>query len=317
MFGGLYLHHLRSAVFENLIRAEAFLGPAAQNGHPDGTGYRVLSEKFPTGARFRVVQKDAVSFFNPAYGAALEEWDYLPQEVNLMCNVQRQPEPYHQMVSGKMLQALPFSIHQFLGMKDKDLAKHLFYDASRRLSFLDRFFAASPTLEDFRRSACADIGNFVGSPYKLKKGGVSLCFEKAGEIRVAGRMRPVVLTKTVRPEGRSAVAVRYAFRNPGDEPLRFVFGAEFNFSIGEERAAKGVSEQRVREWIFNDSWRGIRIRLSSGGADCGFLATPVETVSESECGLERTYQGLSALMHRPFTLAPGASAEQEFRLEAG
>src|SRR3989338_7324582 len=65
VFGGLYLHHLRSAVFENLIRAEGWLN--GKNSHPS-----VTLERFGSQKRWVFRQKNIASYFDPNYGGAME-----------------------------------------------------------------------------------------------------------------------------------------------------------------------------------------------------------------------------------------------------
>ncbi len=313
VFGGLYLHHLRSAVFENLIQAEELLVKHGKKGAKTSDGIRV--EGLQSGERWQLRQKKLVSFFNPAYGAALEELDYLPRSVNLMSNLQRHKESYHEAVLKKVSTAAesqPLSIHQMLGSKEKDLEKFLHYDVARRLSFMDHFFKEEVTLEDFSKSTYKEAGNFIGKPYRppaKKAGGRSvLAFKRNGELRVGAKRQPLGLVKTIEPAGDAAIRVRYRITNPGAGELRFTFGVEFNFSIGENAAMKGLREKNVKEWVLNDSWRGLAIKLAVS-KESVLLATPVETVSESESGLEKTYQELAVLLQRPYTLKPKETQE--------
>ncbi|MGH7198084.1 MAG: alpha-amylase/4-alpha-glucanotransferase domain-containing protein [Candidatus Omnitrophota bacterium] len=320
VFGGLYLHHLRSAVFENLIQAEDLLVHHGKKSPVKGAG-RIQVEKLQSGERWQLRQKNLVSFFNPEYGAALEELDYIPKSVNLMCNLQRHKESYHEVVLKKVSTAAegqPLSIHQMLGSKEKNLEELLHYDVARRLSFMDHFFEEEVTLDDFSKSAYAEAGNFIGRPYRprVKKadGLREFSFEKEGALRLGKKRRPLSLVKTIGPAGGSALRARYRITNPGAKALRFVFGVEFNFSIGENTAMKGLREKNVREWVLNDSWRGVAIKLQTS-KEAVLLAAPVETVSESESGLEKTYQELAVLLQRPFTLEPKET--QEVVIELG
>ena len=105
----------------------------------------------------------------------------------------------------------------------------------------------------------------------------------------------------------------YYLKNDSTRPIQFVFGVEFNFSIGDDYARKGLCEKNVKEWVFNDAWRGLRIRLNSKDA-VTLIATPVETVSESESGLEKTYQELGILLQKPFELQVGETKEHVLEL---
>ena len=110
--------------------------------------------------------------------------------------------------------------------------------------------------------------------------------------------------------------MRYALKNLQSEPADFTFGVEFNFSIGAREVEQALEAENVQEWTFEDRWRGIGIRL---GADrvSTLLATPVETVSESESGLEKTVQQLAVLFQSRWTLGGGQTQEQVIFLEAG
>lgn len=319
VFGGLYLHHLRSAVYENLIHVDGILarkeaGPAAA----------IRPYTLDSGRRWRLSQPELVSFFNPAYGAAMEELDYLPRAVNLMCNLGRRKEAYHAVVSpspagGAEADGIT-AIHAMLGVKETDLASHLYYDRARRLSFMDHFFEAPAGLDDFSRSSYHECGDFLTGCYhgglNREDGADRLVFARRGSLVLGGRRHPVRLTKTVSMPAEATIAVRYVIQNAGRREASFTFGCEFNFSIGQMLQNGGFLREGVMGWLFHDSWRGIPVALSVSQAS-GLLAAPVETVSESEGGLEKTYQQLAVMMQKSFVLRPGEAAEYQISLKVG
>lgn len=319
VFGGLYLHHLRSAVFENIIQAETAISLHAKKS--PGKEHAVIRRvELDSGERWQIRQKEIVTFFNPAYGGSLEELDCVSKSVNLMCNLQRHKEAYHETVLSKtsaVSQGTPLSIHQMLGSKEKNLEDYLYYDAYRRLSFMDHLFQETLTLEEFKKSCYNEIGDFAGAPYKASlktdPGARSLIFERKGHLNMRNKKQALSLKKIVHPKGAAGLRVHYLLKNLSTRELRFVLGVEFNFSIGENRAMNGLDEANVKEWIFNDAWRGIRIELRiKNGAH--LLAFPVETVSESELGLEKTYQELAVLLQSDFYLRPGETKEHPLEL---
>ncbi len=316
VFGGLYLHHLRSAVYENLIQANELL-----NGKRDQPTF--LLERFESQKRWVVRQKSIVSYFNPNYGAAMEELDYLPLPTNLTCTVQRRPESYHTLASKNGEESTPeklLTIHDILGSKVKDLQQSLFYDPFRRLSFLDHFFSESIGLETFHRSSYKEIGDFAGSKHRGSVGhGVaqgSLVFERRGILCPQGRRVPLALRKSVRPVGDACIEVGYALKNLDRRTVNFTLGIEFNFSIGAREAERALEEGNVNQWTFEDAWRGLQIHLEIDRV-ATLLATPVETISGSESGLERTYQQLAVLFQTDWSLGRGESKELTMRLDVG
>jgi alpha-amylase len=317
VFGGLYLHHLRSSVFENLIRADGMMAEAASHASLAAKGSQVQIVKLESGDRTVFRQKNTISFFNAQYGAALEELDFVPKNANILCTLQRRKEFYHDSVLKKTPSTAATAIHAMLGVKDKNLEKSLFYDPVRRLSFMDHFFERNISAVEFERSSYAEAGDFVGKPYKTHVGRgehKSAAFERTADLRLGRARTSLSLVKTAEPKGDSGLSVRYEMKNRGRRAAAFTLGVEFNFSIGEKEVGKGLKREGVRRWTFNDSWRKIAIELSSP-YDCSLLATPVDTVSESECGLERTYQQLGVLLQRRFSLEPGETAEHLIEMD--
>ncbi len=313
VFGGLYLHHLRASVFENLIKADSALEAPARV--PE---FRELS--FDSGKRWRLRQGRIASYFNPGYGAALEELDFLPKNANLLCTLQRRPEPYHRFVmnGGKGKAGAALAIHQMLGVKEKGLERKLCYDSFRKLSFLDHFFPEETSREDFELCRYEEAGDFTEGTYKahLEKtaAGETLHFERSGIVLSKRKKVPVRVQKSLTALGEEGFRVDYRITNEGSQPLSSAFGVEFNFSIGEETLEGGISEKNVRERVFRDSWRGVEILVSSEPA-VSMIAVPIETVSESEGGIEGNYQQTAALFQRPLSLAPGESALHSFHVK--
>lgn len=317
VFGGLYLHHLRSSVFENLIKADSMMTEAVTHGALP-KGCQVQIAKLESGDSVVLRQKNTISFFNSRYGAALEELDFIPKSVNILCTLQRRKEFYHDSVLKKAPSTAASAIHLMLGVKEKNLEKSLFYDPIRRLSFMDHFFERTISASSFARSTYTEAGDFVGKAYKtdIQRDGnrKMVSFERVANLTLDGTRSSLALIKTAEPKGDSGLSVRYALKNKTSRPITFTFGVEFNFSIGEKEAGKGLAREAVRRWVFNDSWRKIAIELTSS-YEFSLLATPVDTVSESESGLERTYQQLGVLLQRRFSLAPDETAEHLIEMD--
>ncbi len=99
-----------------------------------------------------------------------------------------------------------------------------------------------------------------------------------------GLVRKTIRVLTDRP----VVECRYAL-----EDVRVpVVALEFNVCLRDERRIQGAQEQRdVRRLTLEEGWSGIRAQLTIDPLAIVYIF-PVETVSESEGGMERTFQGL-------------------------
>lgn len=313
VFGGLYLHHLRSAIFENLIEAdEAVFGLNAKLEKDPKIGFYKVD--LASGARWKNRQSQILSYWNGSCGATLEELDYLPKAVNLICTLKRQSEPYHEVVTknGSSRLKSGFSIHQLLGVKERGLEKALIYDGHRRLSFMDHFFEKPINVKEYESLDYREEGDFMGAEYVSTVNAKVARFERQG--RVMGHA--VAIAKEVEAVGDATLKVTYQITNKENKPLKMTWAVEFNFSIGNDNGPRVWGKEAVTELDLMDSWRMIPIRLSSQG-EFRVLSCPIDTVSGSESGLGRTYQGNSLLWQKVLALEAGRSIQDVFHLQVG
>ncbi|MEK6599113.1 MAG: alpha-amylase/4-alpha-glucanotransferase domain-containing protein, partial [Deltaproteobacteria bacterium] len=185
VFGGLYLPHLRRAVYENLIKAENLIEEIAD------CGLRIaeLKSKIQNPKSEIIIQEadfDADTFneilirtpqlnlfFSPHNGGSLIEMDYRPKCVNLSNTLSRWEEGYHHRVkrqSSETNKGEAKSIHDLTVSKEEDLEKYLFFDKYRRVSLVDHFLKKEETLDAFRMSTYEELGDFIDRPYERKSG---------------------------------------------------------------------------------------------------------------------------------------------------
>ena len=124
---------------------------------------------------------------------------------------------------------------------------------------------------------------------------------------------------------------QYKITNQSDEPVRLWWAGEFNFTLlagdAEDRYydcpghtlenSRLISEgalNDVETFVMRDDWHKFQLTFSFSPR-MALWRFPVETVSQSEDGFERTYQGSCLLAHRRLNLAPGQSAEHAIRLK--
>ncbi len=313
VFGGLYLHHLRSAIFENLIEAdEAVFGLSSQFKKVPMVGFHKAD--LASGTRWKGRQSQILSYWNGSCGAALEELDYLPRSVNLICTLKRQCEPYHEVVTknGSSRLKSGFSIHQLLGVKERGLEKALIYDGHRRLSFMDHFFDKPISVKEYESLDYREEGDFMSAEYISTVKGKTVRFERQGHVMGYA----VSLSKEVEMVGDGAVKVAYQITNKENRPLKMTWAVEFNFSIGNDAGPRVWDKEATTEVTLMDSWRKIPIRLSSQG-EFRVFSCPIDTVSGSESGLGRTYQGNSLLWQKTLILEAGRSTQDIFHLQVG
>jgi len=346
VFGGLYLPHLRSAVYEHLIKAE-YLADAVLKGRASGDGenqpaswLEIETGDFDKDGFEEVMLNSEVMnlFLDPAEGGRITEFDWKPRAFNLMNCLSRRHEGYHdKIVQAVMSQAAApqpggaQTIHERVAMKEEGLQYHLIYDWYTRGSLIDHFLVSGVDLASFMRSEYYEAGDFVLGAYRmsrqLSEGAATVVLEREGNVAGFG----IRLRKELRlRRGASDFSVRYEIGNPGSEELNTSFGSEFNFSllagnahdryydipdhILDKRNLASLGEtNNVREVSLVDEWQRLKLTLSFDQTAVLWRA-PVETVSQSEAGFERVYQSSMVMPIWLVSLGPGKTWSVEIRV---
>jgi 4-alpha-glucanotransferase len=297
VFGGCYLPHLRRAVKSALLDAEARLAA----GEEPVTA--TLEDVNGDGRAEIAVRTPALAVtLNPARGGSLTEIGALGRRHDLADVLTRRPEPYHARIGAAGEGGGIRSIHDAPPDKQPGLHRLLAYDRFRRASLLDGWFAADGVLdpvEPWSASRLA-LGDAAFTPIIERAGAaveVALRHRAEGlEIDKRVSVRAGTLTAGYRLagaalDGRWAVQWNLAF-SAGEAPGRYLT-LPGHPSLG---STGRVADQG--EVTLVDEWLGLQARLTwSAGAELAW--GPVETVSVSEAGFERIYQGLALLLAWP------------------
>jgi alpha-amylase len=112
----------------------------------------------------------------------------------------------------------------------------------------------------------------------------------------------------------------------GDEPLEATWAVQLNLTLtagdapgryyrlpGSPSLGSRGSHASAASLTMVDEWIGCEVEIGwSGGGTVGWA--PIETVSLSEAGFERIYQGSSILVSWPVALPPGGSWDGELHI---
>jgi hypothetical protein len=333
VFGGLYLPHIRTVNYANLIEAERLLS---------GSGERpthVVRDLDRDGRKEIVVENGILSLYvAPHRGGAIREIDYLPAAVNLSDTLRRTPELYHDEVGGTAAEQgddEAVTIHHIQRSKEKGLEGYLVYDRRSHFSLVDHFFPAAHPASGALDGDLPSSDAYPGRPYlyRVEEGEglrrVHLEREASpGEPVGAGPVRVRKILELA--SGVDALEVDYEVVNRGERALEALFGVEWcvNFQAGRapdrfyripgrriEPAtldSRGVTSGATAVEIV-DGWRKVKAILSWEG-EAELLRFPLETVSLSEGGYERIYQGSVVLPRWSLSLGPGSIWRTRIRL---
>ncbi len=341
VFGGLYLPHLRHAIYENLIKAETLFD---RKIHPEKQEWiDVEKVDFNADGDEEVILKnpETVLLFS-GRGGSLLEMDGRSKSFNILGTLTRRKEGYHQKLlevreqasTGEASTAETRTIHEIFDSKEKDLDRYLHFDRYRRTSFLDHFIGGRADFESFRRCEYQEEGDFIGEPYEIetKKMGKDqeLLFLRAGRLRKNGGGDSVEIAKRFSISGREKVVkASYQVTYKG-EKRKTNFGVEFNINflagdapdryydipghtLEDRKLASAGELDGVTEVHLIDEWNKMKAVLKADKS-CNLWRFPIETVSLSESGFEKIFQGSCLLLYWPLELEPGGEFQVSFEL---
>ncbi|RLB58824.1 MAG: alpha-amylase [Deltaproteobacteria bacterium] len=329
LFGGLYLPHLRDAIYRNLIAAEDEID-RLQQGEEDWISFEEEDFDGDRADEILVENRWLNVYVDPSRGGCLTEIDHRPTRFCLSNTLTRRIEGYHREIleasgeqhqpAGDQDEAPPASIHDRVRLIDPGLGERLVADNCWRRSFLDRFPAPDTTLEQLYQGTYREEGDFLDAPYHLEQASIDedgdcdfiMLMTRAGCIERDGRRWQLLLEKRlVVAADRADLRVEYRLRNTSNEPLSLCFAPELNLTllagdspdrlyefaglIGPGPRMRSMGELDQATWFaLVDHSQHLRVRLEFD-PPATVWRHPVETVSQSETGFELLYQGSAIL----------------------
>ena len=313
IFGGLYAPHLRTALWRELIRAESI----ADRHTPGGRRPRAEALDFDAdGAQELVLSAPQYqALLKPGDGGTIAAFDFRPAAVTLVNSLMRRPEEYHARlaeapggVSGGVA-----SIHEQMRVKEPGLERYLRYDRWPRHAFRVLLFDPARTQADYATLQLGEDAGFAGGEYAVRLAEAhraELVREAALVSSAQGPAAALLLGKAYSfaetPRGcEVSCEITLKFRQPPARPLAIGLESIVNLLAPDEpdRFFDLPAGRQPLRWSgavpgptlrLEDRWQRVRVALHAAEAR-EFWVAPVETVSESEEGFERVYQGSQIL----------------------
>ncbi|MCK9615433.1 MAG: DUF1926 domain-containing protein [Candidatus Omnitrophica bacterium] len=295
VFGGFYLGHIRSAVYENLIDAENMLDEK-YNSEKITVDYADID----LDGKYEIMLKnDKLICCFSQKGAALCEMSLRNPRINLVNTITRREESYHKKILQNVKkEGAVATIHDIVKQKDKDLDKFLIYDQYERLSLMDHLLDKGITVSDFNLQKGINTLSDELYEWKIKKESQKVAlncnFSNGG----------LDFSKIIEFSQNCGFDINYKF-NRKNILKDYNFGIEFNISllslgdvfakIGKEEIS--LSEPRefkeVGSFTIVDKFKKIILEFNFDKAH--ICSMPVYSVSSSESGFEKVYQQIAIL----------------------
>ena len=349
IFGGLYTPHLRTGILRRLIQAESLLDRV--EGARQGDGLRARHCDFDCDGYDEVLAAHPMFglVLRPADGGTVSSLRFKPADIELINSLARRPEIYHselqRAVDGPSGEGQPASIHELVRSKEPNLASYLRYDRYRRHVFRTFVFPASKQWWDYESLALSESAELAGGPWTLDVSSLH-----AGVDRSEGLRFGLTTHATLEAEGVTShlEAVKSIWSDasgsawhlqcrshfavsPSGPAAPLAFGLELVFNLlapnapGRYFLVPSGTEGRMEPLGFRgelagsklllvDEWQGVQIAIAADPEPTWWIA-PIETVSQSESGFERVYQGSAILAVWKPPLSREETFESRVRLE--
>ena len=313
VFGGLYSPHLRHGLYSELIQAEAALDQLenAFKKKPAVSGaFDWLGKKRGT---IEVRTEQISLLIEPTDGATIPAVRAKTAGANLVNSLRRRKESYHaNLPSVAQQDDKMVSIHETVASKEAGLDQFLIYDRYDRHAFRTYIFPPTRSWDDFALLRLGEPAQWAAGKYSLTKarddGGV---FSRTGPLTVDGNEMQVSVQKefVVVPKAE-ATAIRGTVRidcMKGSGEFRLGLELILNLLAGNapDRYFHGDDWKETLDWAgekmlqgplnLRDEWLRLEIELSSNPAPGRWWVSPIYTVSQSEGGFEKVYQGSAIL----------------------
>ncbi len=322
VFGGLYLPHLRAAIYEHLIKAESMIDPAERTKieqfdyDKDGLDEIILKNK-----KIEIV-------VDPDYGGRVVEFDLRDKAYNLINSLTRRYEVYHELmpkaITNEQLEKLgkAKTIHDVVLTKEEGLQKYLHTDWYERFSFMDHFFGDNATLEGYASSVYPEQGDFVNQRYEIIEKSKLM---RHGHVWIGADWLPIDVEKEFNLKSNT-LEVSYKIKNSSDRKVSLWFGPEMTFNLmsgdsddryfdwGERHKASYVGTFETKEVKIVTEYEKVHVSVETE-EPVKYWMYPIYTISYSEGGFEKVYQGTSLTPMWKFSLLAGETKELRLRIK--
>ena len=315
VFGGLYAPHLRHAVYSHLIQADSALEQMENTFGEEAVCWKHFDLTLNGRPELEVRSRRVNFLIRPSDGATVAAIHFKPASVNLVNSIRRRPEVYHKKVPQAATPAGPGelrSIHDRVLAKEEGLGRYLLYDRYDRNAFRNYLFPVNKTLEDFAALQLEESPEWAGGEYALaERGKDEWLFVRSGPLSAVGNGIHLLLEKQFRLKtekdcDRFRCSLRVTCLQ-GAAHFRLGLDVVLNLMAGHapDRYYSTPGWKQSLDWLGEldqpgpltlvDEWLKVSLDLAPSPPCKLWWLCPIFSVSQSEEGFEKVYQG-SAIM---------------------
>ncbi len=285
VFGGIYLPNLRDSAYRYIIECEKLLKRK----------YSVMDIDFDGRDEYLFNQKDLIFIFSP-HGGQLCELDVKEKNFNLQNSMTRHRESYHSKIeiSDKKTEDEISTIHDNRLQIDKDVS--IDYDWYLKRSMIDHIGDDLLSVDNFKSCSFGEYGDFANQVFDiLSSDENSIAFKREGGIYQNAHYATSI-EKQIKLSD-DFIEVKIDLNTLYDKQLRYLH--EWNLHFPNINSIKINDKKLDDKLIFKTNTLTIRDEILDKVFKFNFkehievFVVCIDTVSQSESGVDVTSQGVS------------------------
>ncbi len=310
LFGGIYLTHLRQALYENFIKAERIAEELMDYYGSSKLVIRRMDFDYDGDKEVLVETPLINAYFKPGDGGTLFELDYKEEgcEHNLLNTMTRYYEPY--------LEEMGFNP-----------------DWYRRVSLREHLWAPHATLHDWvNNTPFIDWSDLALGSYasRVDENGVLVLRRIGHYYPPGGEPVELFIEKKIRVHiDQPLITIEYRFENQGKDCIRALLGLEYTLSprLPRTRVEAGLTGYSVNsiDHSINDAWAGetdhVVIRspvfhdvVLETSSKTTYWISPLNMPARTEKGIIQNFEGLGIMPIYRLNLEPSWEFKQTIKL---
>ncbi|MDQ3000527.1 MAG: DUF1926 domain-containing protein [Fibrobacterota bacterium] len=338
VFGGLYLPHLRFALYRHLIQAQRLLDVGLFASKEDPL-WEANDWNYDGKPEYTLNSHEA--YLSLTHQGEIDQFWLKDTGINLVDTLTRRFEAYHELIGAKSEGGT--KLENTLGEKEANLRGYLVYDRRTRRSMSDVFLKPGTPFKEYVSQDYHQALTFQARETILERRATEtevrfLGTATTNDGTLIGVEKCIILAK-----GSPALRMEWRFTNPvtnaGKAPVEFRFGTEALFCLlagnahdrylewDGQPAAKPGSGPGHRDILasrgemagvtnvrITDEWLKLRCEVKFPGASRAWRDA-IETVSQSEGGYERVYQGTVVIPIWDLKLSAGSEGAASMSIQ--
>ena len=298
LFGGIYITSLRHAIYEHLLKAEAIIDD--RRFADTSLSVEVCDHDLDGRDEVLISGRQLNCYISPHVNASVFALEFKGQAYNFSNILMRHPEIYHRDIErdgpdqGDWEPQEPLSIHDIPHVVAEEYKDLLIYDTYRKYSFLTHYLDSAPSMESILKINRMDTSLTAHTPFELC---ATTHREDCLELTFKGVQDSIQMEKKYIYHPQGVVTLDHTISPAQDD---FWIALEWNLMTvsAEKPIVDGVlMEQdrgmyRAKNVAICDTDSGVTLNIESASL-WDVCIVPIECVSQSEEGFEKTFQGWS------------------------